>query len=147
MLIWHNMILIFADIEVSKLRPGVNRPQSWIDEHPAFMKMQEKLIRSFKKDGVRYPLCAINDRDDGTYIVSVGNKRLAALQGMGANYAPCLIANEEDQKNIPKGKLIESENELLKYFGGKVKRLVLDYRMFQVVPYDDDDWDQDKVFG
>ena len=100
------MILILTDVKVDKLYFGVNRPQSWWDEHPAHLKMLDKMVDSFKLEGVKYPLSVVNEKDDGTYVVTVGNRRLAALHKANMKYAPCLVANKEGQKNIPEGKEI-----------------------------------------
>lgn len=140
-------ILIFTNIEISKLYPGVNRPQSWINKHPAFRKMQQHLIESIKKKGIKYPLCAVNEKDDGTYKITVGNQRLLALQTMEAELVPCLIYNKAGQKNIPSGKVIKGQKEILKLFGGKVKGIALHPTMFQVIAKDNPKWDPDRIFG
>lgn len=139
-------IYVYTDIDINKLYPGVNRPQSWIDEHPSFSEMIDKLIKSFKKDGVRYPLCAVNLKDDGTYEVTTGNQRLLALRKVGSKTAPCIIACKHRQKHVPKGRVLNNKKEILDYFGGSVKQICMDKGTFFVIAKDNIEWDPHKVF-
>lgn len=137
-------IYIYTKIEIEKLYPGVNRPQLWWDEHPSAVVMVDRLIESIQKEGVRYPLCAVNRHDDGMYEVQTGNQRLAALCKMAAKKAPCIVACKIDQKHIPEGRILKNQGEILSYFGGSAKRICLNPNIFFVIANDNDEWDPDK---
>jgi hypothetical protein len=139
------MRIILAEIPLEKLIPGVSRPQSWIDKHPNYLSMQNKMINDIKKRGLKYPLTCSNIKDDGSYVVNVGNQRLDALIAMGAKTARCLVACTDTQENIPDGEVISSK-EIPKLFDWNIKNICLIQTIFQVVPGDVDIWDPDKQY-
>jgi hypothetical protein len=65
-------------IDVDKLIYGVNRPQSWLDEHPQYVEMQKKLKHDIESKGLLDPL-VVEDMGDGFYKVVKGNQRLQAI--------------------------------------------------------------------
>ena len=77
------------ELSVKELIFGVNRPQSWWDEHPEQQKIFEDIKQSIKNDGMKKPL-EVNI-DKRKYIVEVGNQRLRALLDLGITTAQCLI--------------------------------------------------------
>lgn len=137
-------IYIYTEIEIEKLYPGVFRPQSWLDEHPLFMKLVDELKKSIIEEGLKYPLCAVNLKDDGTYEVTSGNRRLIALQEIKAKIIPCIIANKPAQKFVPKGKILNTQQEILNYFGGTARNICLNPNIFSVAPIEN--WDEHKMF-
>jgi hypothetical protein len=70
-------------VDIDQLRYGVNRPQSWIDEHPEFTEYIEKLVKEVPKNGVRKPLIATDDGE-----VQTGNRMLYALHKLGWKNVP-----------------------------------------------------------
>lgn len=104
------------------------------------------MVETIRKDGdIKYPLSARNVHDDGTYVVEVGCQRLKALETIGATEAPCIVHCLEGQAHIPDGKIIEGDQALLDYFGGRVKRQVITKNSLQVVPLDVDSWDPHRA--
>ena len=104
------MYLYYAEVDISKLKFGVNRPQSWWKERPNAVKMKNDLKDSIQKEGIRNPL-SVRENDKG-YVVEVGNQRLQALKELGIQKVPCVIntKNKKDLEEIP------STKELVKYF-------------------------------
>ena len=82
-------VVSFMELSVKKLVFGVNRPQSWWDEHPKQQKIFEDIKQSIKNDGMEKPLEVTIDK--GGYVVEVGNQRLRALLDLGITTAPCLV--------------------------------------------------------
>lgn len=68
-------------IKLKNLKPGVYRPQSWLDKHPQHVEMQKKLKFDIDKNGMIDPLI-VTDRNDGYYWVEKGNQRLEAISSM-----------------------------------------------------------------
>ena len=104
------MYLYYGEIDISQLKFGVNRPQSWWDQRPNAVKMKNDLKESVQKEGIRNPL-SVRENDKG-YVVEVGNQRLQALKELGIQKVPCVIntKNKKDLEEIP------STKELVKYF-------------------------------
>ena len=140
------MILIYAEIEVVRLYAGVNRPQTWIDQHPNYSKMQERMCESITKEGLRYPLACINEKCDGTYKVSTGNQRLHALQTLGIEKAKCVVACKPDEVGKPEGRVLTGVSEVYPLYGGDFKQIIENFGCFQIRPSDVDEWDPDLVF-
>ena len=80
------------ELPVKELVFGVNRPQSWWDEHPKQQKIFEDIRESIKNDGMKQPLEVTMDKRG--YVVEVGNQRLRALQELGIPTAPCLVTKQ-----------------------------------------------------
>ena len=77
------------NLPVKELVFGVNRPQSWWDEHPEQQKIFEAIKESIKNDGMEKPLEVTVDKRG--YVVEVGNQRLRALLELGIPTASCII--------------------------------------------------------
>ena len=77
------------ELSVKELVFGVNRPQSWWDEHPKQQKIFKEIKESIKNDGMKMPLQVTKDKRG--YVVEVGNQRLKALLDLGITTAQCLI--------------------------------------------------------
>ena len=77
------------ELSVKELVFGVNRPQSWWDEHPEQQKIFEDIKQSIKNDGMKKPLEVTIDKRG--HVVEVGNQRLRALLDLGMTTAPCII--------------------------------------------------------
>ena len=77
------------NLPVKELVFGVNRPQSWWDEHPEQQKIFEDIKESIKNDGMEKPLEVTVDKRG--YVVEVGNQRLRALLELGIPTASCII--------------------------------------------------------
>ena len=77
------------NLPVKELVFGVNRPQSWWDEHPEQQGIFEGIKESIKNDGMKKPLEVTIDKRG--YVVEVGNQRLRALLELGITTALCLI--------------------------------------------------------
>ena len=77
------------ELSVKELVFGVNRPQSWWDEHPDQQKIFEDIKESIKNEGMKKPLEVTIDKRG--HVVEVGNQRLRALQELGITTAPCII--------------------------------------------------------
>ena len=91
------MYLYYAEVDISKLKFGVNRPQSWWDQRPNAVKMKNDLKESIQKKGIRNPL-SVRENDKG-YVVEVGNQRLQALKELGIQKVTCLI-NTKNKKDL-----------------------------------------------
>jgi hypothetical protein len=76
-------------VDVSKLKFGVDRSKQWIDEHPKFLIMQDRLKKSILTEGLKNPLI-IND----DYVVQIGNQRLLAIIDLGLQEVECIFENE-----------------------------------------------------
>ena len=77
------------NLPVKELVFGVNRPQSWWDEHPEQQKIFEEIKESIKNEGMKKPLEVIVNKRG--HVVEVGNQRLRALLELGITTAPCLV--------------------------------------------------------
>ena len=77
------------NLPVKELVFGVNRPQSWWNEHPEQQKIFEDIKESIKNDGMEKPLEVTVDKRG--YVVEVGNQRLRALLELGIPTASCII--------------------------------------------------------
>lgn len=140
------IILTYARIPLAQLKFGANRPQSWWDSQPKFIEMQKIMVEAIREVGdIKYPLSARNVNDDGTYLVEVGSQRLRALTTFGAVDAPCIVHCLEGQIHIPDGKILQGKRAVLKYFGGRSKKFVLNKNSLQVVPVDVDSWDPHRA--
>ena len=104
------MYLYYGEIDISQLKFGVNRPQSWWDQRPNAIKMKNDLKESIEKEGIRNPL-SVRENDKG-YVVEVGNQRLQVLKELGIQKVPCVI-NTKSKKDLEE---IPSTKELVKYF-------------------------------
>ena len=62
-------------VDIEELHYGVSRPQSWIDEHPEFIRAVENIKKSIVTEGLKHPL----EIDMGN-VVQRGNQRLYALR-------------------------------------------------------------------
>jgi len=80
------------ELSVKELVFGVNRPQSWWDEHPKQQKIFEGIKESIKNDGMEKPLEVTMDKRG--YVVEVGNQRLRALLDLGITTASCLVTKQ-----------------------------------------------------
>jgi len=95
-------------------------------------EMLQTLIRSFEEEGIKYPLCCSNVKDDGTYCVNSGCCRLEAAKRLGMSGLPCLVACEELQSRIPAGHRIESYEELDRLFRNQVETVHWEKNCFDV---------------
>jgi len=77
------------NLPVKELVFGVNRPQSWWDEHPEQQGIFEDIKESIKNEGMKKPLEVTIDKRG--HVVEVGNQRLRALLDLGMATAPCII--------------------------------------------------------
>ena len=77
------------NLPVKELVFGVNRPQSWWDEHPEQQGIFEDIKESIKNEGMKKPLEVTIDKRG--HVVEVGNQRLRALLDLGMITAPCII--------------------------------------------------------
>ena len=135
------MQLVYCEhFPISRLREAFPRPDEWWEEHPEFQKMQIKMIESVKQDGLKYPLCAINLKDDGIYDVTVGMQRLKALQTMGEEIVRTVIAYKENQKHQPGGVVIKTATQLDEIFGCKLQGITLQPNSFEVILPDREEW-------
>lgn len=76
-------------VPIDKLKFGVNRPQSWIDNHPKFLQMQEKMKESMRTVGQLRRLVISKN-----YEVMVGNQRLRAAIELGWHEIDCVFEHE-----------------------------------------------------
>ena len=132
------MYLYYGEIDISQLKFGVNRPQSWWDQRPNAVKMKNDLKESIQKEGIRNPL-SVRENDKG-YIVEVGNQRLQALKELGIQKVPCVIntKNKKDLEEIP------STKELEKYFKDGFEPFK---DLGHIQPSDYKQWDGEIVYG
>lgn len=137
-------IIIYAEILVDCLRPGVNRPSSWYDDHPEFIEMRDRLIKEFNTIGMKNPLSCVDDRQDGTFVVTVGNQRLEALKYGDFKIAPCIISFLKDKSVMPKNSIEIQKDDIQKYFDTPISRIVLKHSVFQIVPSDTNEYDPHK---
>jgi hypothetical protein len=137
--------LIYSEIDIKKLQFGVNRPESWWDKHPNYKEFQKTIIQSIMRNGLKNPLSAENQNDDGFFVVTVGNQRLQALKTINVKTAPCVIAYSDGQNHIPAGKKINDMQALKKLFSVPLKKVVWNHSTFHATPSDVDEWDADKI--
>ena len=132
------MYLYYAEVDISQLKFGVNRPQSWWEQRPNAVKMKNDLKESLQKEGIRNPL-SVRENDKG-YVVEVGNQRLQALKELGIQKVPCVIntKNKKDLEEIP------STKELVKYFKDGFEPFT---DLGHIQPSDYKQWDGEIVYG
>mgnify|MGYP003151953047 FL=1 len=80
------------NLPVKELVFGVNRPQSWWDEHPEQQKIFEEIKESIKNEGMKKPLEVIVNKRG--HVVEVGNQRLRALLELGITTASCIVTKQ-----------------------------------------------------
>jgi hypothetical protein len=85
-------IVSSMELPVKELVFGVNRPQSWWDEHPEQQKIFEDIKESIKNEGMKKPLEVTVDKRG--YVVEVGNQRLRALLELGITTASCIVTKQ-----------------------------------------------------
>jgi len=77
-------------IETKKLEYGVNRPQSWWDEHPEAETTYQEIKQSIFNKGIKNPLQVRKDVKLG-FVVEVGNQRLRAANELNINEVDCVL--------------------------------------------------------
>jgi hypothetical protein len=130
--------LYYAEIAISQLKFGVNRPQSWWDQRPNAVKMKNDLKESIEKEGIRNPL-SVRENDKG-YVVEVGNQRLQVLKELGIQKVPCVI-NTKSKKDLEE---IPSTKELKKYFKDGFEPFK---DLGHIQPSNYKQWDGEVVYG
>ena len=85
-------IILRMELPVKELVFGVNRPQSWWDEHPEQQKIFEEIKESIKNEGMKKPLEVIVNKRG--HVVEVGNQRLRALLELGITTASCIVTKQ-----------------------------------------------------
>ncbi len=132
------MYLYYAEVDISELKFGTSRPQSWWNDHPKAVKMKKNIMKSIQKEGLRNPL-SVRENDKG-YVVEVGNQRLQALIDLGIQKVPCVICtkHEKDLEEIP------SPKELEKYFKDGFEPF---RDLGHIQPSDYKKWDGELVYG
>ena len=80
------------NLPVKELVFGVNRPQSWWDEHPEQQKIFEEIKESIKNEGMKKPLEVIVNKRG--HVVEVGNQRLRALLELCITTASCIVTKQ-----------------------------------------------------
>lgn len=80
------------DISVDKLMPCKHNPYEIREDE----EMQE-LIESIKVNGILDPL-KVREKEDGTYEVISGNRRLEAIKRIGQYVVPCMVGNLTDEE-------------------------------------------------
>ena len=79
-------------MSTTDLNFGINRPQSWWNEHHEHRHIYEGIRESIKNEGLQKPLEIYNGIFDGQsgIFVEIGNQRLKALLELGIPEAPCV---------------------------------------------------------
>ena len=90
---------------------------------PEFINGQEQkfnstLKESVARDGLRDPVY-INQLEDGTLKVTVGNNRMVIAKELGIKKIPCVIKLLNPQKNDLNGRVLNTEKEIEDLFHSK----------------------------
>lgn len=130
------MTIIYCDLPLDRLYPIVKRDAAFYAKFPEYEEMVELLVKDIDANGLKYPICVLNVKDNGKYQVSIGCQRLEALKRLGVSTVKCLVMNKVKHKKIPDGEVVQSKEQLLSYFGGEVYSLRLQTTAFEVRPID-----------
>ena len=90
---------------------------------PEFINGQEQkfnstLKESVSKYGLRDPVY-INQKEDGTLKVTVGNNRMVIAKELGIKKIPCVIKLHDPQDNNLNGRILHTEKEIEDVFYSK----------------------------
>ncbi len=78
-------------------------------------KFYDTLLKSMTEYGMRDPVF-INQLNDGTLKVIVGNNRMVIAKELGLKKVPCLIRLHDPNNNNLNGKVINTEKEIIDLF-------------------------------
>ena len=95
---------------------------------PEFINGQENkfntaLLQSVSKYGLRDPVY-INQLEDGTLKVTVGNNRMVIAKELGIEKIPCVIKLHDPQNNDLNGRVLNTEKEIEDLFHSKEGLLI-----------------------
>ena len=90
---------------------------------PEFINGQENkfntaLLQSVSKYGLRDPVY-INQLEDGTLKVTVGNNRMVIAKELGIEKIPCVIKLHDPQNNDLNGRVLHTDKEIEDVFHSK----------------------------
>ena len=78
-------------------------------------KFYNTLLHSMTEHGMRDPVF-INQLNDGTLKVTVGNNRMVIAKELGLKKVPCLIRLHDPNNNNLNGRVINTEKEIIDLF-------------------------------
>jgi hypothetical protein len=81
-------------------------------------KFYNTLLHSMTEHGMRDPVF-INQLNDGTLKVTVGNNRMVIAKELGLKKVPCLIRLHDPNNNNLNGRVINTEKEIIDLFHHK----------------------------
>lgn len=153
----HNdFFIIYAKLSLEQLYTScIHRTSEFYDNHPEYLIMMRRIKESILEEGLKYPLCVRNEKDNGTYIVDVGSQRLEAIKELIIEEELldgniwCLVHCKKGQQFIPIGDKVPRDKRTIeiKYFKGRTKRFDLDFEHILIVPSENDRWDPDFQFS
>ncbi|MBC8427606.1 MAG: hypothetical protein H8D97_01810 [Proteobacteria bacterium] len=150
-----DFFIVYVKIRISKLYTScTHRTEEFYDNHPEYILMRNKIKQSILEEGLRYPLCIYNEKDDGNYRIDVGSQRYDAFKELVQEELIedgifCLLHYKKGQINIPIGDKVPRDKRTIeiKYFKGRTKRFELDINNLLIVPSENDRWDPDFQFS
>jgi hypothetical protein len=144
--------IIFAKLNLNQLYSGCeHRTEEFYNNNKSYMLTKNKIKEDIKNNGIKYPLCVINEKDNDHYKVEVGNQRLEALKELDYKHnIPCLIYCREGQTNLPINYInVPRDCKVIAkdYFNGYIKRCVIDEENMIIMSHDNDRWDPEVIYS
>jgi hypothetical protein len=141
----------YAKLKLNQLYTScTHRTEEFYDNHPEYILMRNKIKESILENGLKYPLCVYNERDDGTYRIDVGSQRFDALKEIeDLEDVFCLVHCKKGQEHIPTGDRVPRDKRTIEinYFKGRTKRFELDIDNILIMPSENDKWDPDFQYS
>jgi hypothetical protein len=106
--------LIYKEVDTKDIT-HLTRPE-FINGEEA--KFNSTLKESVFKYGLRDPVY-INQKEDGTLKVTVGNNRMVIAKELGIKKIPCVIKLHDPQNNNLNGRVLHTEKEIEDVFHSK----------------------------
>jgi len=106
--------LIYKEVDTKDIT-HLTRPE-FINGEEA--KFNSTLKESVSKYGLRDPVY-INQKEDGTLKVTVGNNRMVIAKELGIKKIPCVIKLHDPQNNNLNGRVLHTEKEIEDVFHSK----------------------------
>ena len=106
--------LVYKELPVEDIT-HLTRPEFINGEE---QKFYNTLLHSMTEHGMRDPVF-INQLNDGTLKVTVGNNRMVIAKELGLKKVPCLIRLHDPNNNNLNGRVINTEKEIIDLFHHK----------------------------
>lgn len=151
-----DFFITYTKLKINQLYTScTHRTEEFYDNHPEYILMRNKIKDSILEQGLKYPLCVYNEKDDGTYRIDVGSQRYEAFKELVQEELIedgifCLLHYRKGQTKLPiAGDKVPRDKRTIeiKYFRGRTKRFELDINNILIMPSENDKWDPDFQFS